>query len=209
MLNIRLHKNVIQLYGICLNKNRPILVLELAKGGSLKDFLCKKKLTKSSEALHIIKGIAEGMAHLHEHDVIHRDLAARNILLDENLTAKISDFGLSRELPSRELNITEQKFGPIRYMAPEAIAGEYSRYTDSWSFGITLWEIVAGGKTPHEFVDLEKLAIDIRDKGIYPSIPDGADPIYIKIMKMCWRMNPKERPSFKEICTFLLTVECK
>jgi serine/threonine protein kinase len=84
-----------------------------------------------------VKGIAAGMLHLHNHNIIHRDLAARNILLSGTGDPKISDFGMSRILQKEEEGKTKTNIGPIRWMAPESLANQtYSKKSDVWSFGI-------------------------------------------------------------------------
>jgi len=94
--------------------------------------------------------IANGMAHLERMKIIHRDLAARNVLVHENLSCKIGDFGLTREnFQGDYYRMTGSAPLPIRWMAPESIMdGTYSSLTDVWAFGIVLWEITSFAKMP-------------------------------------------------------------
>nr|CAD7437602.1 unnamed protein product [Timema bartmani] len=95
--------------------------------------------------------IAKGMSHLEKKQITHRDLAARNILIDENKTLKISDFGLSRS--GIYINSRHKKF-PLRWVSVEAIRDKlYSSKSDVWSFAIVLWEIGTLGGFPYPTVD--------------------------------------------------------
>ena len=86
------------------------------------------------------------MAHLESLKIVHRDLAARNVLLDENRTAKVLDFGMA--LSDRQQN-AGCDYLHVRWTAPEAIFDKkFSSASDVWSFGITLWEIFTFGEKP-------------------------------------------------------------
>ena len=114
MKKLRPHPNITQLLGVCTD---PLcIVLEFVPNGSLYSWLHSEKQMDNDLKLHIVKGIAAGMLHLHSEGVIHRDLAARNILLDENLNPKVSDFGMSRVALDNKTNKTEADVGPVKWM---------------------------------------------------------------------------------------------
>lgn len=190
------------MFGVAIDGPHPILVLEYCAGGSLDKLLFEKKQPITNEAkIQFVKGIARGMLHLHNHNIIHRDLAARNILLSATGEPKISDFGMSRVLARKdEEGQTKTNIGPIRWMAPESIAKrKYSKKSDVWTFGIVVWEIVAQCE-PHVDLDIVDAAVRIRDQGLTPKIPDDCPPVLRNIMEQCWKVNPDERPTFKDIC---------
>jgi predicted Ser/Thr protein kinase len=205
MVDLPPHPNIVQVFGISIDGPQPILVLEYCAGGSLDKFLFSSTQPLSDEKkIQLVKGIARGMLHLHRHNIIHRDLAARNILLTATGEPKISDFGMSRVLQREdEEGQTKTNIGPIRWMAPESIARrKYSKKSDVWTFGIVVWEIVAQ-REPHTETDIIDVAVQIRDKGLVPKIPENCPPLLRDVMLLCWKQQPEERPTFKEICHFL------
>ena len=91
--------------------------------------------------------IAAGCIYLEQNEVIHNDIRAANFLLDENLQAKVADFGLARLL--QHSSSGEEKF-PARWTALEAFSEhKFTHQSDVWSYGIVLWEIVTYGRTPY------------------------------------------------------------
>ncbi|XP_038061517.1 tyrosine-protein kinase receptor Tie-1-like [Patiria miniata] len=114
--------------------------------------------------------------------VIHRDLAARNILLSEGLTAKVSDFGLSR---GEDIYVqTSKRRVPVRWLAIESI--RYKRYTtksDVWSFGILLWEITTIGGTPYPTTKSESLARKLKGGYRMPKPSNCDDKSYVLMRK--------------------------
>lgn len=120
MMKLPPHPNVVALIGVTPPPNFWI-VTEFLSRGSLYTLLHSAEKVLDSQQMNIIRGIAAGMAHLHAQKIVHRDLAARNILLDNQLNAKISDFGLSRFGGEDEEIKTKSDVGPIKWMSPEAI----------------------------------------------------------------------------------------
>jgi serine/threonine protein kinase len=99
MIELPPHPNVVQVFGVSLDGPQPVIVMEYCAGGSLDTLLFDSNTKLSDEQkLRLVRGIAAGMLHLHEHNIVHRDLAARNILLTGSGDPKISDFGMSRIL---------------------------------------------------------------------------------------------------------------
>ncbi|MGH0134134.1 UNVERIFIED_CONTAM: hypothetical protein FKN15_016643 [Acipenser sinensis] len=128
---------------------------------------------------------------------IHRDLAARNVLVGENLTAKIADFGLSR---GEEVYV-KKTMGrlPVRWMAIESL--NYSVYTtksDVWSFGVLLWEIVSLGGTPYCGMTCAELYEKL-PQSYRMEKPRNCDDEVYELMRQCWRDRPYERPTFTQI----------
>ncbi|XP_024025372.1 cysteine-rich receptor-like protein kinase 27 [Morus notabilis] len=148
------HRNLVSLLGFCSEASERLLIYEFLGNGSLDHFIFDpiKHIELNWELRYkIICGIARGMLYLHEdskHRVIHRDLKASNVLLDENMSPKISDFGMARMfvMDQSEAN-TCRHMGTYGYMAPEyALHGRFSVKSDVFSFGVLILELVSGKK---------------------------------------------------------------
>ncbi|ODN00463.1 Vascular endothelial growth factor receptor 1 [Orchesella cincta] len=160
--------------------------------------------------------IAEGMDYLASKRVIHGDLSARNVLLSPNLTAKISDFGLSRKLygySQYTRNSHEHEALPWRWLALESLKNlEFSTASDVWSWGILAWEIFSLGEQPYPGVSsmTNNFVINL-EQGLRPTIPPYATSDCYNIMSSCWDENPKQRPSFSTLRSSLSEIQevCK
>ncbi|CAJ1978437.1 unnamed protein product [Sphenostylis stenocarpa] len=146
------HENLVKLYGCCVEGNNRILVYNYLENNSLAQTLLGSGHSNIvfdwKTRSRICIGIARGLSYLHEEvrpHIVHRDIKASNILLDKNLTPKISDFGLAKLIPSYMTHVSTRVAGTIGYLAPEyAIRGHLTRKADIYSFGVLLVEIVSG-----------------------------------------------------------------
>jgi serine/threonine protein kinase len=144
------------------------------------------------------------MVYLSSKHFVHRDLAARNCLLAEDLTAKIGDFGLSRDIYAKHYYRSKNKIPlPYKWMAPECIErGLYSSQTDVWSFGVLFWEILNRGSDPYPTVENSNVLHYIKDGNRLPK-PKYSSEILYKLMNQCWSLVPQHRPNFPYISHFI------
>uniref|UniRef100_A0A8C7V9T3 receptor protein-tyrosine kinase n=1 Tax=Oncorhynchus mykiss TaxID=8022 RepID=A0A8C7V9T3_ONCMY len=153
------------------------------------------------DLLRFSSQVAQGMDFLASKNCIHRDVAARNVLLTDGRVAKICDFGLARDIENDSNYVVKGNARlPVKWMAPESIFEcVYTVKSDVWSYGILLWEIFSLGKSPYPNVVVDTRFYKMIKDGCYMSQPDFAPPEIYTIMKMCWNLEPTERPAFSTI----------
>ncbi|GMR53334.1 hypothetical protein PMAYCL1PPCAC_23529, partial [Pristionchus mayeri] len=142
------HENVVRTFGMVIERDTIMVVMELIQGGGLNDFV-KKNQVSMEEKASFAHDIANGLAYIHSLNCIHRDIACRNCLIDiAKRQAKVSDFGLTRQ--TEKYKILGNERIPIRWIAPEVLKTyEYTREADIYAYGILVWEIVADGAIPY------------------------------------------------------------
>jgi hypothetical protein len=190
-------------------RERPVLCLcfEYCSGGSL-DVYLRAHQTAVRRALKWASQAANGVAHLHAHNIVHRDLATRNLLLTYDNVVKVADFGLSRVLQQQqEQGRTTSAVGPIRWMAYESLVDQtYSCQSDVWMFGVTLWEFVSAAKVPFAGLTTAEVAIGIVKNDLRLHRPECCPSTLYSLMQRCWQIEPSERPSFNQIAVELLCI---
>ncbi|CAN7127248.1 unnamed protein product [Brassica rapa subsp. narinosa] len=217
------HPNLVKLYGCCVEKNQLLLVYEYMENNSLALALNGESAPNLDWAARqrICVGIARGLEFLHEGSMIrmvHRDIKTTNVLLDADLNAKISDFGLARLHEEEHTHISTKIAGTIGYMAPEyALYGELTEKADVFSFGVVAMEIVSGKsntkqKGSADHVWLIKWARKLQQTG---DIMDIIDPVLegdfnrneaermIKVSLVCTNSSPLLRPTMSEVVQML------
>uniref|UniRef100_A0A8D0KF15 receptor protein-tyrosine kinase n=1 Tax=Salvator merianae TaxID=96440 RepID=A0A8D0KF15_SALMN len=149
--------------------------------------------------------VAQGMAFLTSKNCIHRDLAARNVLLADGRVAKICDFGLARDIMNDTNYVVKGNARlPVKWMAPESIFEcVYTVQSDVWSYGILLWEIFSLGRSPYPGMKVNSKFYNLVKHGYHMGRPDFAPEDMYNIMTACWNLEPTQRPTFSQICTFL------
>ncbi|KAL3737434.1 hypothetical protein ACJRO7_026233 [Eucalyptus globulus] len=154
------HRNLVKLYGCCINADNRILVYEYLANKSLDQAIFGQRSLNLDWATRydICIGVARGLAYLHEESrlrIVHRDVKASNILLDSNLTPKISDFGLAKLYDDDKTHISTCVAGTFGYLAPEyAMHGHLTEKADVFAFGVVALEAVSG--RPNSDLSLEE-----------------------------------------------------
>jgi serine/threonine protein kinase len=157
------HRNLVKLYGCCIEGDKRLLVYEYLENNSLDQALFGKTSLYLSwpTRYDIVLGVARGLAYLHEESrlrIVHRDVKASNILLDSDLNPKISDFGLAKLYDDKKTHISTRVAGTIGYLAPEyAMRGHLTEKADVFGFGVVALEIVSGRLNSDSSLEEEKI----------------------------------------------------
>ncbi|EMS45452.1 Cysteine-rich receptor-like protein kinase 29 [Triticum urartu] len=146
------HHNIVR-------EDKRVLCFEYLLGGSLDKHVSDESCKLDWDTCYkIIKGVSEGLNHLHNDSVFHLDLKPANILLDSNMMTKIGDFGLSRFFPSTETYTTTTCYGTLGYIPPEHINNhQISPKYDVFSLGVIIIQIMAGRKGYNDHGDTTSL----------------------------------------------------
>jgi len=194
------HPNALLFMGACTTPGNLMIVMELMPRGSVHDLIRKEQVSFKRKMM-MAKEAALGMNWLHcsKPAFIHRDLKAGNLLVDQNYTVKVADFGLAHMKES----VGEGSFGTMGtplWMAPEVLEQkEYDESADLYSFGILLWELVTQ-KDPYGDMPPNELLEQVCKNGVRPEMTDAEFPPRLQaLIKRCWDPDPKKRPRFDAI----------
>ncbi|XP_029735842.2 tyrosine-protein kinase transmembrane receptor Ror isoform X2 [Aedes albopictus] len=199
------HDNIVCILGVVLKEEPLCMLFEYMAQGDLHEFLIAnspnegKQLTQL-QFLLISQQICDGMEYLASHHYVHRDLAARNCLVGDNLTVKISDFGLSRDIYSSDYyRVQSKSLLPVRWMPSESILyGKFTTESDVWSFGVVLWEIYSYGLQPYYGYSNQEVINMVRARQLLPC-PEACPSAVYSLMVECWHEQAVRRPTFPEI----------
>uniref|UniRef100_A0A8C4E0E0 Tyrosine-protein kinase receptor n=1 Tax=Dicentrarchus labrax TaxID=13489 RepID=A0A8C4E0E0_DICLA len=206
--------HVVRLLGVVSKGQPTLVVMELMTHGDLKSYLRSLRPDAENnpgrppptlkEMIQMAAEIADGMAYLNAKKFVHRDLAARNCMVAHDLTVKIGDFGMTRDIYETDYYRKGGKgLLPVRWMAPESLKdGVFTANSDCWSFGVVLWEISTLAEQPYQGLSNEQVLKFVMDGG-YLDRPDNCADRLHNLMQMCWQYNPKMRPAFQEIIEML------
>ncbi|KAJ9676952.1 hypothetical protein PVL29_022107 [Vitis rotundifolia] len=223
------HVNIVRLLGFCFEGGKKALIYEFMSNGSLENFLCSENPMKAGKHLgweklyQIAVGIARGLEYLHcgcRTKILHFDVKPHNILLDQDFSPKISDFGLAKLCPPKESIISMSAArGTIGYVAPEVFCrnfGQVSHKSDVYSYGMMVLEMVGGRQNVNGMVDhtsetyfphwiykrLERQE-DLGLEGIENKEENKITRKMIVVGLWCIQTNPLHRPCMSKVIEML------
>eukprot|EP00058_Branchiostoma_floridae_P025734 XP_002611224.1 hypothetical protein BRAFLDRAFT_207460 [Branchiostoma floridae] len=210
------HPNVVKLFGVVTKSEPQYILVEYAGHEDLRRYLWTLrehyKTTGNSkllERLGFACDVACGLSELARLKIVHRDIAARNVVISDRKAAKISDFGLSRDVYvssayKRTNQGGEEELLPLKWMAVESLRdGVYTCESDVWSYGVLLWEIASFGEEPryaggpmHPGVCT---LLELLRKGVRLQQPENCPLSVYRIIRSCWIVDPSKRPTPDEL----------
>ncbi|GMI21958.1 hypothetical protein TeGR_g11071, partial [Tetraparma gracilis] len=207
--------NLVRLIGCTTSDpTKNVMIMEFVERGSLRDVLddADTQLT-TEQQLKILMGVAKGMAYMYaqEPPIQHRDLKSLNILLADDFTPKISDFGLSKsEITMNSLTVQSMATsaggfkGTVQWSAPEVLQGEgdFTVKADVFSFAVVVFEVLTRERPFKDAKNMFQLGKSIWE-GVRPSpLPTDVHPkleAWVRIMQLAWAQKPDDRPTFQEV----------
>ncbi|KAL9249125.1 putative LRR receptor-like serine/threonine-protein kinase IRK [Drosera capensis] len=221
------HPNLVSLQGYYWTQSLQLLIYEFASGGSLYKHLhdaSDDNLLTWDQRFRIILGMAKGLTHLHQANIIHYNLKSSNILIDGSGKPKVGDFGLAKLLPMLDRYVLSSKIqSALGYMAPEFACRtvKINEKCDVYGFGVLVLETVTG-KSPVEYMEddvvvLSDMVRGALEEGRVEECVDGrllgdfpADEV-VPVMKLglvCTSQVPSSRPDMREVVNILELIRC-
>ena len=196
------HQNIVKYFQVDVNQEdlSVDLITEYVPSGSMSMLLEKYKSFSEPVIRNYTKQLLEGLAYLHENEVIHRDLKSANILITENSTLKLTDFGCSRRFDSDSNGQSRSFKGSPYWMSPEMVLKQGHSYpSDIWSIGCLIIEMSTGRPPWSNYSKYSKDVLKlIAEPGNLPDIPK-LSPKLKDFLLLCLRREPHKRPSAKDL----------
>ena len=182
------HPNIVRIFDVGFGNKLQYIVMEYVEGVTLKEYIEKAKVLNWKDVVHFTFQILRGLQHAHDKGIVHRDIKPQNIMLLEDGTVKIMDFGIARFPKDEKIN-GKKAVGSVHYISPEqAIGGITDFKSDIYSVGIIMYEMLTGmlpfdGKTPEIVAQKQIKDAVISPLEINPNLPQGLVDIILRAIK--------------------------
>ncbi|KAI9004337.1 hypothetical protein DFJ74DRAFT_713080 [Hyaloraphidium curvatum] len=192
-------RNVLPLMAFCVSP--PMMVMDLIKGGNLRQYLGKRKWDQPT-GRRLLLDVANGMLYLHSMGILHGDLKSLNVLVDGS-RAVITDFGLSkvRREVSKQSEVGKGLGGTPGFISPQVLSGEQLQPADDvYAFAMVCYEVVSRGRYPFdEVANAAAIIYRVAIERKRPSRPDKVPDAVWDLITRCWAHEPEDRPSFAAV----------
>lgn len=183
------HPNIVKVYDVSFGDMIQYIVMEYIDGITLKEYIGLQGVLEWQEALHLTTQILKALQHAHDKGIVHRDIKPQNIMLLQDGTIKVTDFGIARMTDTATKTMTEHAIGSVHYIAPEQAKGSRTDgKSDIYSVGVMLYEMITG-KLPFEADSAVSVALmqlqstPKMPREINSSIPMGLEQITMHAMQ--------------------------
>ena len=189
------HPNIVKVFDVGFGDKLQYIVEEYIDGITLKEYIERQGTVPWKDALYFATQILRALQHAHDKGIVHRDIKPQNIMLLQDGTIKVTDFGIARFSRSEHRTMTDKAIGSVHYISPEQARGEVTdEKSDLYSVGVIMYEMLTG-KLPFDAESAVSVAImqlqnePTKLREINPDIPEGLEEITLRAMQK----NPAER----------------
>ncbi len=206
------HKNICRMYHLGREKDTFYITMEYIPGENLKKMIKMTKGMSLGTALSIAQQICQGLAEAHRLGIVHRDLKPQNIMLDEDGSVRVMDFGIASSLETKGATLPGMMIGTPEYMSPEQIdGGQVDGRSDIYSLGIILYEMLTGktpfsGDTPWSVVLKHKNDRPHDPREVNPAIPESMSRVILRCLE---KHKEKRYQSAEELLAELQNIKDK
>lgn len=183
------HPNIVKVYDVSFGDMIQYIVMEYIDGITLKEYIESQGIIEWKDAIHLTTQVLKALQHAHESGIVHRDIKPQNIMLLQDGTIKVTDFGIARFSDKATRTMTDQAIGSVHYIAPEQARGSVTDgKTDIYSVGVMLYEMLTGrlpfdGDSAVTVALMQLQSTPKRPREINPGIPVGLEQITIRAMQ--------------------------
>ena len=195
------HPGLVSVYDAGRGDGASFVVLRLVEGRTLRDRIAEGPLSVE-EVRDLGARLADALAYVHEQGVVHRDVKPSNILLDDDGTPYLADFGLAHLAGSTRITRTDQMVGTAAYLAPEQVrGGDIGPSADVYSFGLVLLECLTG-RREYPGGDVESAVARLHRP---PAVPDDLPADLVRLLSLATALSARRRPAARDCARALRT----
>ena len=183
------HPNIVKVYDVSFGDMIQYIVMEYIDGITLKEYIDRQGIIEWKDVIHLTTQVLKALQHAHESGIVHRDIKPQNIMLLQDGTIKVTDFGIARFSDKATRTMTDQAIGSVHYIAPEQARGDQTDgKSDIYSVGVMLYEMLTGrlpfdGDTAVSVALMQLQQQPKRPREVNPAIPIGLEQITMKAMQ--------------------------
>lgn len=183
------HPNIVKIYDVGFTDSIQYIIMEYIDGETLKDYINKEGKLSWKDTIHFVVQILRALQHAHDKGVVHRDIKPQNIMVFNDGTVKVMDFGIAKFARDEGKTATDQAIGSVHYISPEQASGTTTdAKSDIYSVGVMMYEMLTGKKpfdsdNPVAIALMHTRDIPERPRAVNPDIPDGLEEIVLRAME--------------------------
>lgn len=183
------HPNIVKIYDVGFSDKLQYIVMEYIDGITLKEYIEEEKVLTWKDTVHFVIQILRALQHAHDKGIVHRDIKPQNIMMFNDGTIKVMDFGIAKFAREEGKTATDQAIGSVHYISPEQASGDVTdAKSDIYSVGAMMYEMLSGRKpfdsdNPVAIAVMHMHDIPERPRAVNPEIPDGLEEIVLKAME--------------------------